>query len=76
MKCACQFEAAYYLKWLKLVYYRLITLEFAKHILLECEPADIRRRRIFEGKPLGEEADANLVYKFLEHVQLTGVGKR
>lgn len=52
--------------------YRLIALEFAKHLLLECEPIDIKRRRIYEGKPPGEEADANLVYKFLEYVQLTG----
>lgn len=54
--------------------YRLIALEFAKHLLLEREPTDIRRR-IYEGKPPGEEADANLVYKFLEYVQLTGFNR-
>lgn len=32
--------------------------ESTKHILLECEPFDTRRRRIFEGKQPGVEEDA------------------
>lgn len=42
--------------------------ESAKYILLECEPLDIRRRRIFVGKHPGIEEVAGLGYRILELV--------
>lgn len=44
----------------------------AKHIILECEPLVIRRRKIFEKKQPGEEA--GLRYKILKTVKFTRVG--
>lgn len=50
------------------------TPESAKHIILECEPLDIRRRKSFEGKQTDEE-DACLGYKIFDLSKFTGVGR-
>lgn len=45
--------------------------ESAKHILLECEPLDIRRKRIFEVYQPGVVEEAGLGCKILELVEFT-----
>lgn len=48
--------------------------ESANYVLLECEPLDTIRMRMFAGKQPGVEQDAGLGCKILELVKFTGVG--
>lgn len=45
------------------------------YILLECEPLDIKRKRVFESKQPGEEEDAGLGYKTMEQMKFMGLGR-